>query len=98
MPELQVQERTHELNSSLINLKEEVDERRIAEEALRLSEAQFRGVFEGSAVGITISDIEGHIITCNPAYQKMIGYSEEELTNLIRSSIANVSGVQQVPD
>jgi PAS domain S-box-containing protein len=93
--ELQVQERTHELNSSLINLKEEVDERKIAEEALRLSEAQFRGVFEGSAVGITISDIEGHIITCNPAYQKMIGYSKEELKKINFSALTHSEDVSK---
>lgn len=61
--ELLVQERTHELAHSLHSLEKEVDERKIAEESLRLSEAQFRGVFEGSAVGITISDTKGNIIT-----------------------------------
>ena len=93
--ELQVQERTHELNNSLINLKEEVDERKMAEEALRLSEAQFRGVFEGSAVGITISDIEGHIITCNPAYQKMLGYTAKELKSINFSALTHSEDVSK---
>ena len=96
--ELQVQERTHELNNSLINLKEEVDERKMAEEALRLSEAQFRGVFEGSAVGITISDTKGHIITCNPAYQKMLGYSEEELNEINFSALTHSEDVAKHMD
>jgi PAS domain S-box-containing protein len=93
--ELQVQERTHELNNSLINPKEEVDERKMAEEALRLSEAQFRGVFEGSAVGITISDIEGHIITCNPAYQKMLGYTAKELKSINFSALTHSEDVSK---
>ena len=43
--ELLVQERTYKLNNSLANLKSEVEDRKLAEEALRLSEDQFRGVF-----------------------------------------------------
>jgi len=90
-----VQERTHELNTSLINLKSEVKERRLAEEALRLSEDQFRGVFEGSALGITISDTEGHILKCNPAYQKMLGYPEEELKKLTFSALTHSEDVEK---
>lgn len=93
--ELLVKARTHELNKSLINLKGEVEERKLAEEALRLSEAQFRGVFEGSALGITISDTEGQIIKCNPAYQKMLGYSEEELRNMTFSALTHSEDVEK---
>jgi NAD(P)-dependent dehydrogenase (short-subunit alcohol dehydrogenase family) len=42
----------------------------------------------GSAVQRLVELNEGHPFS----------YSEEELTNLIRSSIANVSGIQQVPE
>ncbi|UCD65450.1 MAG: PAS domain S-box protein [Deltaproteobacteria bacterium] len=93
--ELLVQERTFKLNNSLANLKSEVEDRKLAEEALRLSEDQFRGVFEGSALGITISDTEGHILKCNPAYQKMLGYSEEELQNLNFSALTHSEDVQK---
>jgi len=93
--ELIVKARTHELNQSLINLKSEVEEKKLAEEALRLSEAQFRGVFEGSALGITISDTEGHIIKCNPAYQKMLGFSEEELREMSFSALTHSEDVEK---
>jgi PAS domain S-box-containing protein len=88
-----VEEGTRELNKSLINLQQEVDEKKIAEEALRLSEAQFRGVFEGSAVGITISDIKGNIIKSNAAYQEMLDYSENELENMNFSVITHSEDV-----
>jgi PAS domain S-box-containing protein len=91
--EQQVQERTHELNNSLINMREEINERKITEEALRLSEAQFRGVFEGSALGITISDIEGHIITCNTSFQEMLGYDEGELKKINFSALTHSEDV-----
>ncbi len=87
--ELLIQERTHELNNSLIKLKSEVEERKLAEEALRLSEDQFRGVFEGSALGITISDMNGHILKCNPAFQKMLGFSEKELKKMTFSTLTH---------
>ena len=93
--ELLVKERTHELNDSLSSLKNEVEERRLAEEALRLSEAQFRSVFEGSALGITISDTNGHILKCNTAYQKMLGYNEEELKNKTFSALTHSEDVEK---
>jgi PAS domain S-box-containing protein len=93
--EVIVQERTQELNDSLANLKKEVNDRELAEQALRLSEAQFRGVFEDSALGITISDVEGHIITCNPAYQKMLGYNEEELRQINFSALTHSEDIQK---
>ena len=93
--ELLVQERTEELNDSLVKLKKEADERELAEQALRLSEAQFRGVFEDSALGITISDVNGHIITCNPAYQKMLGYRQEELREMTFSALTYSEDIQK---
>ena len=93
--ELLVQERTEELNNSLVKLKKEADERELAEQALRLSEAQFRGVFEDSALGITISDVNGHIITCNPAYQKMLGYRQEELREMTFSALTYSEDIQK---
>jgi len=93
--EMMVQERTEELNDSLVKLKKEISDRELAEQALRLSEAQFRGVFEDSALGITISDVEGRIITCNPAYQKMLGYSENELRQMNFSALTHSKDIQK---
>ena len=93
--EVMVQERTEELNDSLVKLKKEISDRELAEQALRLSEAQFRGVFEDSALGITISDLEGYIINCNPAYQKMLGYSEDELRQMNFSALTHSEDIQK---
>lgn len=54
-------------------------ERQQAEAALRDSEARFRAIFEWAAIGITLVDPEGYLLDCNPAFQRMIGYSLEEL-------------------
>ncbi|OQY55783.1 MAG: hypothetical protein DRR08_13430 [Candidatus Parabeggiatoa sp. nov. 2] len=47
--------------------------------ALRQSEARFRGIFEQAAMGIAIVGMDGQLIHSNPATQKMLGLSEENL-------------------
>jgi PAS domain S-box-containing protein len=50
-----------------------------AREALHKSEEKFRTLFERTAVGIALIDIEGRLMECNPALQEMLGYRKEEL-------------------
>ncbi|WP_353572284.1 PAS domain S-box protein, partial [Candidatus Albibeggiatoa sp. nov. BB20] len=52
---------------------------RWAEAALRRSEARFRGIFEFSAMGIVLTDMDGHVQHVNPAMQKILGLTEYEL-------------------
>jgi len=47
--------------------------------ALRASEARFRAVFAGSAVGICVADVSGRFIDVNQAYADMLGYTVDEL-------------------
>jgi len=51
------------------------------EEALRQSE-RWRSVFENSAIGVALTDLNGHFLATNPTYQKMLGYKEPELQAL----------------
>ena len=51
--------------------------RQHAEEALRLSEAQFRAVFDGAAVGIAVVDRTGTIVQANTVFRTMFGESFE---------------------
>jgi PAS domain S-box-containing protein len=39
-------------------------------------------VFENSAIGVALTDLNGRFLATNPVYQKMVGYSEEELRAL----------------
>jgi formate hydrogenlyase transcriptional activator len=43
------------------------------------SEGRWRSVFENSAIGVALTDLNGRFLATNPVYQKMLGYSEEEL-------------------
>jgi len=46
------------------------------------SEERWRSVFENSAIGVALTDLNGRFIAANPVYQKMLGYTEEELRQL----------------
>ncbi|MDO8567874.1 MAG: PAS domain S-box protein [Dehalococcoidales bacterium] len=58
---------------------QDVTELRLAEQLLRGSDARFRAVYEGAAVGIALSDMHGRVLDSNPALQKLLGYSGDEL-------------------
>jgi PAS domain S-box-containing protein len=64
----------------------DITERKRNEDALRVahtqvlrSEERWRSVFENSAVGVALTDLKGQFIATNPVYQKMLGYTEDEL-------------------
>lgn len=59
----------------------DITDRKQVEEALRESEERFRAVFNKAAVGIARIDLAGRIIEANPALQRMLGYSSDELTH-----------------
>jgi diguanylate cyclase (GGDEF)-like protein/PAS domain S-box-containing protein len=59
-----------------------LDARRDTERALRDSEARFRAVFAGAAIGIAVSDTEGVILEVNQALCAMLGYPEDELRKI----------------
>ena len=59
----------------------DITERKQVEAALRESEERFRAVFNRAAVGIARIDLAGRIIEANPALQRMLGYSADELTH-----------------
>jgi diguanylate cyclase (GGDEF)-like protein/PAS domain S-box-containing protein len=47
--------------------------------ALRGSEERFRAIHDHAAFGIVQTTPEGNIVHSNPAFQQMLGYTEEEL-------------------
>jgi diguanylate cyclase (GGDEF)-like protein/PAS domain S-box-containing protein len=53
-------------------------ERRLAEQALRSSEAKFRGLFESIAEGVYQSGKDGRLLSVNPAFISILGYSSAE--------------------
>jgi PAS domain-containing protein len=64
------------------DLQDEVFRRRSTEATLRASEERWRSMFEASAVGIAVLDRQHRFAAANAAFQKMIGYTGEELQSL----------------
>lgn len=60
----------------------DITERKRAEMHLRDSEERFRATFEQAAVGIVHVSFDGEILTCNPRFAAIVGYSQEELTGM----------------
>jgi PAS domain S-box-containing protein len=67
----------------------DITDRKRSEDSLRTAHAQvvrseerWRSVFENSAVGVALTDLNGRFIATNLVYQKMLGYTEQELQSL----------------
>ena len=57
----------------------DIEDRKRAEQALRKSEERWRSVFENSAIGVALTDLNGRFLATNHVYQTIVGYTEEEL-------------------
>jgi PAS domain S-box-containing protein len=66
-----------------ISVERNITERKRAAEALRESEVRYRSLFQGTADGILIADIETRMFRyANPALCRQLGYSEAELQTM----------------
>jgi PAS domain S-box-containing protein len=68
-----------ESRAASLNFVNDITEKRIAEEALKESEEQYRGLFEKSPNAITIVDEKGVVIDCNKSTEDVTGYRKEEI-------------------
>ena len=67
-------DRDHELILRMAQISGIAIERRRAEDALRNSEAKFRGLFENVLEGVYQTTRDGRILAVNPAFVQMLGY------------------------
>jgi PAS domain S-box-containing protein len=96
-----VAERTAELALTNEELRNEIAVRKLAEERLSQAHAQvsrseekWRSVFENSAVGVALADVNGRFIATNPVFQKMVGYTDDELRQLTFLEITHEEDVE----
>jgi diguanylate cyclase (GGDEF)-like protein/PAS domain S-box-containing protein len=70
----------HELMTRMAQIAGIAVERHRSEEALRASEAKFRGLFESVLEGVYRSTLDGRFLAVNSAFAQMLGYeSTDEL-------------------
>ncbi len=84
---------------------EDISESLKAREELKQSEERYRSIFNNSAIGIGLRDINNNYIQFNEYYSKMLGYSRDELINLkteditypedINISIKNLNAIKE---
>jgi len=60
----------------------DITQRKHSEEALRVAKERFELLFEMAPVGIVLSSPEGYIVQSNQTFQKILGYSADELQGL----------------
>ncbi|MBU1940418.1 MAG: PAS domain S-box protein, partial [Candidatus Thermoplasmatota archaeon] len=64
----------------VLAISRDITTRRYAEKKIRASEQRYRELYEGGRDGFALVDIEGKIIESNSTFQKLLGYTTEELT------------------
>ena len=62
---------------------------------LAAAEERWRSVFENSAIGVALTDMNGRFFAVNPVYEKMLGFSEEELQKLSFFDITHEEDLEQ---
>ncbi len=74
----------------LVALVEDIDAQKRMLADLQASEARFRAVFESTSVGVALMGLDRRIFSVNAAGQRLIGYSEAELRQVVSSDLAEV--------
>ncbi|MFO1305462.1 MAG: response regulator [Burkholderiales bacterium] len=74
-----------EVAQTQTRLRKQIDDRRVAEEALAASEEQYRAMFNASIDGLALWDAAGELVDTNPALWRMYGYAEPDPATLRES-------------
>lgn len=64
--------------------------------ALQEAEQRWRAVYENLAAGIVLTDMNGKILSANPALQRLLGYSEKELKDIPVMEFSDEDSVQSM--
>ena len=80
--EVAVHRITAEGPQRLLALVSDITERYRAEQAERQGEVRFRTLFEQAQAGMSFAGLDGKILSVNPAYCELLGYSADELKTM----------------
>jgi two-component system, sensor histidine kinase and response regulator len=62
----------------VLGFARDVSGRKLAEDALRASEARYRQLFERNLAGVFRSTLDGRLLDCNEAFARIFGYTSRE--------------------
>jgi diguanylate cyclase (GGDEF)-like protein/PAS domain S-box-containing protein len=79
----------------VVGVIQDITERKLAEEALQLSELQFRSFFEQAAVGVVVTDAKtGELLKVNQRFGDILGYKPEEFQGMHFSELTHPDDVK----
>jgi len=78
---------TEEGALGFMGVAHDISERKRAEEALRESEVRYRSLFNSMSDGFATVDMQGRIISFNPAFRDLLARPEGEITRLTYEDI-----------
>jgi PAS domain S-box-containing protein len=64
----------------------------------RDSEERFRTMFEAAPIGMIVRDLDGSLLSTNPAFERMVGYSSKELERIDPSGAEDADAMRQLND
>jgi PAS domain S-box-containing protein len=73
----------------VVGTNTDITQKKLSETKLRENEEKLRLAIENSPLGICFTDLKGNIISSNIAFQKMMGYTKKELSQMNLSRITH---------
>lgn len=68
--------------TGIVGISTDITERKHSQDTERTSKERWRAIFENSPVGIALADGRGVFTLSNRAYQRLVGYTDEELRSM----------------
>ena len=92
---LPVRDENHEIFAGMV-MWHDITQRKAADDALKLSEARYRNLFENANDIIYVHDLNGKYISINKAGERIFGYSQEEALSMNMSDITAPEHVKMI--
>lgn len=68
-----------ENQQGIIYIFHDIAQRKKAEAEIQRQKQYFESIFQNSPVAIVTLDLNGHIVACNPAFERLFGYTQSEV-------------------
>ena len=78
-----------------IGIIRDITDRIQAQDALRASEERYREIFACANVGIALADVDDRLISVNPVFCNMLGYSADELLRLHTMDVVHPDDLEE---
>lgn len=88
---LQSEEAEKKIRNYATQLENEIEQRKVANQALKESEEKYRSIFENTSVAILLTEPSGNILSANSFACKLFGMTEEEICKAGREGLIDVS-------